>query len=220
MVQLHAANAGVPLNRPTLDVDIVLHIETGAAVFNEVKKQLEDLGYELRWSLKDEDPIHRFVRGAEKTPEIVDVMVADHLAPKHVPKLRGHPVFQVPGATSALRKTVNCTIEIDGASTRLSLPTVLGALILKGAAFISDRNDTQRHLDDAAILASSIGNPITERNVPMTEHDPVRLETLAKELEDPQHRSWQLIPNDRRERARRALMTIATRPKTSRHGGS
>lgn len=37
MVQLHAAKAGVPLNRPTLDVDIVLHIETGAAVFNEVK---------------------------------------------------------------------------------------------------------------------------------------------------------------------------------------
>ncbi|MFK4362271.1 hypothetical protein ABH939_005806 [Rhodococcus sp. 27YEA6] len=29
MVQLHAAKAGVPLNRPTLDVDIVLHIETG-----------------------------------------------------------------------------------------------------------------------------------------------------------------------------------------------
>ena len=95
MVQLHAAKAGVPLNRPTLDVDIVLHIETGAAVFNEVKKQLEDLGYELRWSLQDDDPIHRFTRGGEKTPEIVDVMVADHLPPKHVPKLKGHPVFQV-----------------------------------------------------------------------------------------------------------------------------
>ena len=38
MVQLHAARAGVPLNRPTLDIDIVLHIETGAAVLNEVKK--------------------------------------------------------------------------------------------------------------------------------------------------------------------------------------
>ena len=211
MVQLHAAKAGVPLNRPTLDVDIVLHIETGAAVFNEVKKQLEDLGYELRWSLQDDDPIHRFTRGGEKAPEIVDVMVADHLPPKHVPKLKGHPVFQVPGATSALRKTVNCTIEIDGVPTRLSLPTVLGALILKGAAFISDRNDTQRHLDDAAILASAIGNPIVER-VDLTGSDPVRLERLSEALADPQHPSWLLVPEDRRARAHKALMTIATRP--------
>ena len=89
---------------------------------------------------------------------------------------------------------MNCTIEIDGVPTRLSLPTVLGALILKGAAFISDRKDTQRHLDDAAILASAIGNPIVERDVTMTENDPRRLEKLAEALENPQHRSWQLVP--------------------------
>ena len=217
MVQLHAAKAGVPLNRPTLDVDIVLHIETGAAVFNEVKKKLEELGYELRWPHKAGDPLHRFTRGLEE-PEIVDVMVADHLAPLHLPKLKGHTVFQVPGATSALRKTVNCTIDIDGASTRLSLPTVLGALILKGAAFTSDSRDTQRHLDDAAILASAIGNPIVERDVPMTGNDPRRLEKLAEALENPQHRSWQLVPEGRRDRAYRALMTIATRPENPSSG--
>ena len=102
---------------------------------------------------------------------------------------------------------MNCTIEIDGVPTRLSLPTVLGALILKGAAFISDRKDTQRHLDDAAILASAIGNPIVERDVTMTENDPRRLEKLAEALENPQHRSWQLVPEGRRDRAYRALMT-------------
>ncbi|WP_431230181.1 hypothetical protein [Paenarthrobacter nicotinovorans] len=31
MVQLHAAAAGLAVSRPTADVDIVLHIETGAA---------------------------------------------------------------------------------------------------------------------------------------------------------------------------------------------
>ena len=142
MVQLHAAKAGVPLNRPTLDVDIVLHIETGAAVFNEVKKQLEDLGYELRWSLQDDDPIHRFTRGGEKTPEIVDVMVADHLPPKHVPKLKGHPVFQVPGATSALRKTVNCTIEIDGGTNPFEPADRSGGSDPQGGSF---HQRPQRH---------------------------------------------------------------------------
>lgn len=82
MVQLHAARAGVPLNRPTVDVDIVRHIESGAAIFNEIKKQLEDLGYELVMPLTD-DPIRRFTRGPEKSKQIVDVMVADPLSPRH-----------------------------------------------------------------------------------------------------------------------------------------
>ncbi|MGH3894476.1 MAG: hypothetical protein ACRDTW_23180 [Rhodococcus qingshengii] len=85
MVQLHAARAGVPLNRPTVDVDIVRHIESGAAIFNEIKKQLEDLGYELVMPLTD-DPIRRFTRGPEKSKQIVDVMVADPLSPRHAPR--------------------------------------------------------------------------------------------------------------------------------------
>lgn len=211
MVQLHAAKAGVPLNRPTIDVDIVLHIETGAAVFKQIKKQLEDLGYELVMPLTD-DPIHRFTRGPEESKQIIDVMVADHLSPRYRPTLKGRPVFRIPAGTSALRKTVNCTIEIDGASTRLSLPTVLGALILKGEAHLRDSRDKQRHLDDAAILASAIVNPIVERKAKMTRHDPSRLRILATALKDPHHPSWLRVPEKRRRRAYTALQKIAERP--------
>lgn len=45
MVQLHAAHAGMLLTRPTVDVDMVLHIETGAATWSGVREQLEGLGY-------------------------------------------------------------------------------------------------------------------------------------------------------------------------------
>lgn len=211
MVQLHAAKAKVPLNRPTVDVDIVLHIETGAAVFNQVKKQLEELGYELVMPLTD-DPVHRFTRGPQESQQIIDVMVADHLSPRYRPAVKGRPVFRIPAGTSALRKTVNCTIEIDGASTRLSLPTVLGALILKGEAHLRDSRDKQRHLDDAAILASTIVNPIIERKAPMTRHDPSRLRTLATALKNPNHPSWLMIPEKRRRRAYTALQKIAESP--------
>jgi len=211
MVQLHAAKAKVPLNRPTVDVDIVLHIETGAAVFKQIKKQLEELGYALVMPLTD-DPIHRFIRGPEESKQIIDVMVADHLSPRYRPTLKGRPVFRIPAGTSALRKTVNCTIDIGGISTRLSLPTVLGALILKGEAHLRDSRDKQRHLDDAVILACAIRNPIVERKATMTRHDPSRLRALATALKDPNHPSWLMIPEKRRRRAYNALQKIAERP--------
>ncbi|PBC47431.1 hypothetical protein CJ177_41380 [Rhodococcus sp. ACPA1] len=40
-------------------------------------------------------------------------MVADHLAPKYRPMVSGREVFAVPAGTAALRKTVDCLIEID-----------------------------------------------------------------------------------------------------------
>lgn len=108
-------------------------IETGITTFGGVRDRLEKLGYTLRLPMGD-GPIHRFERGVEH----VDVMVADRLAPKWKPSVRGVPVFAVPGGTSALRKTVCCDMEINGVAVRLSVPDVLGALVLKGAAYQED----------------------------------------------------------------------------------
>jgi predicted nucleotidyltransferase len=136
MVQLHAAYAGMMLTRPTRDVDMILHIETGAASFAGVREQLELLGYVLHEPV-GKGPVHRFCRG-EKREQMVDVMAADHLAPKWRPKVLQHTVFAVPGGTSALRKTVNCDVSFESAVVTLSLPDPLGALVLKGAAYVSD----------------------------------------------------------------------------------
>jgi len=45
MVQLHAVHAGLPLTRATRDVDRIWHIETGAATFGGVRRQLDRLRY-------------------------------------------------------------------------------------------------------------------------------------------------------------------------------
>lgn len=81
MVQLHVAHAGRRLTRPTRDVDMLLHIETGAATFAGTREQLERLGYAIHEPVGD-GPVHRFYRAVEQ----VDVMVADHLPPKWQPK--------------------------------------------------------------------------------------------------------------------------------------
>ncbi len=194
MVQLHAVHAGLPASRATVDVDMVLHIETGKTTFGGVREQLEKLGYTLRLPMGD-GPVHRF----ERADEQVDVMVADHLAPKWQPKVRGVPVFAVPGGTSALRKTVCFDLAIGDAAIRLSVPDVLGALVLKGAAYKADTRDPSRHLDDAAVLACAVDNPMDERKR-MQGSDHGRVLVLAKQLESIDHRSWSGIPVEHRSR--------------------
>ena len=187
MVQLHAVHAGLPLTRATRDVDMILHIETGAATFGGVRHELERLGYVLREPV-GEGPVHRFVRGAGDA-ETADVMVADRLPPNLHPKVLRRRVFAVPGGTSALRKTVNCEASTGKGAVVLSIPDVLGALVLKGAAYLEDSRDRGRHLDDAAVLACAVTDPVGDR-ARMIGSDRKRITALWAVLIDLDHRSW------------------------------
>lgn len=187
MVQLHAVRAGLPLTRATRDVDMILHVETGAATFGGVRRELERLGYRLREPVGS-GPVHRFVRGAGDG-ETVDVMVADRLPLKLHPKVLQRKVFAVPGGTSALRKTVNCEVTAGAGAVTLSIPDVLGALVLKGAAYLEDSRDRGRHLDDAAVLACAVTDPVGDR-ARMIGSDRKRIAALWTMLGDLGHRSW------------------------------
>jgi hypothetical protein len=211
MVQLHIAHAGLPMERATSDIDMVLHVETGAITFPSARQALESLGYEMQVPNADDSPIHRFIRRRDR----VDVMVADRLPQKRIPTVRGRPLFQVPAGTSALRKTVDCTVE-RGVETSLtfSIPDVLGALVLKGAAYRGDPRDRERHLDDAAILACTVDQPQREATR-LEGSDRGRLRALANVLRDPNHRSWLLVPPELRSHGRAALEVISQDPPTS-----
>lgn len=188
MVQLHAARAGLALTRPTRDVDMMLHIGTGAATFGGVRQELERLGYVLQ-EPAGSGPVHRLIRGPREA-ETVDVMVADHLPPRLHPQALRRKVFAVPGGTSALNKTVLCEVSTGAESVTLSIPDVLGALVLKGAAYLEDSRDRERHLDDAAVLASAATDPVADRARMGAGSDGKRIRALWKVLQDRDHRSW------------------------------
>lgn len=187
MVQLHAAYAGLQVARTTRDVDMILHIETGAASFSAVQYELERLGYAIREPV-GKGPIHRFSRG-DRHAETVDVMVPDHLSPRRRPKVLGRNVFAVPGGTSALNKKINCEVNTAVGVVVLSIPDVLGALVLKGAAYVEDSRDRERHIDDAAILACALTDPVADRTR-MAGSDERRIAALWKVLQNLDHRSW------------------------------
>ena len=208
MVQLHMAHAGIPVHRTTVDIDMVLHLETGAITFGRAREALEQLGYELGTPVGRASPVHRFTRGLDR----VDVMAADQLTPAFVPKVNGRKLFQVPAGASALRKTVNLRIDRSADSPlTFSIPDLLGALILKGAAFKADPRDRDRHLDDAARLACAIESPAIEARR-LKGSDRGRIQALASELHDPAHRSWEMVPDDLRPFGLQALELLASNP--------
>lgn len=205
MVQLHSAAAGMAVSRPTADVDIVLHIETGAATTAAVVAALNGLGYTLQQSIDRQAPAHRFVRGVQQ----VDVMVADHLPPALIPTLGGRRPFQVAGGTQALQRTVNCRLVVDHDPVIISIPNALGALVLKGAAYREDSRDKDRHLDDAVVLCATIRKPLLTA-AQLKGSDRSRILALHKELADPGHRSWQLLEPGDRTPAMDALRILAS----------
>ncbi|MGY1709080.1 hypothetical protein ACI8AC_06165 [Geodermatophilus sp. SYSU D00758] len=64
MIRLHAVAAGLPVVRPTNDVDVLLHVETGRGRAQQVATALEGLGYRLRPSI---DPARGRRTGSSST---------------------------------------------------------------------------------------------------------------------------------------------------------
>lgn len=217
MTQLHTVRHGVAIVRPTNDVDIVLHIETRRGVPHAVATALEELGYEFQTSIDPRNgTAHRFIRGGSTVDLVtgdadqVDVLIADHPAPRVIEKLRGNDMIRIEGGTQALRRTVNARMHIvPGTVTTISVPRPFGALILKAAAYTTDSRDRQRHLVDAAALLACIDDPLAERTV-LTGSDRRRITTLVRNL-PPDHVAWQMLPREMRTQAQLSLGLLAGR---------
>ncbi len=137
MTQLHAAYHGIYAVRPTDDVDIVLHIETTRGLPAAAATALEGIGYQLVTSLDSkEKTAHRFTRDGQVVdlvtaeqlpatePGVVDVLIADHPAPRVVGRLRGKEMVAIEGGTQALRRTVLATLAIrEDSPTTVSTPS-------------------------------------------------------------------------------------------------
>lgn len=214
MAQLHGIHAGINAVRPTNDIDIVLHVETTRGIASETARALESLGYELAPSIDERnDTAHRFRRGESTIdvvtsgPDVVDVLVADHAAPRVVEKLRGRKMVAVEGGTQALRRTINARLQIAGGrTTTVSVPSPFGAVILKAAAYQTDSRDRDRHLQDAALLLAAIEDPYAEREQ-SAGSDRSRLQTLARAL-PASAAQWRTLPLDVRTNGQTALRIL------------
>ncbi|RBY97965.1 hypothetical protein DQ237_03470 [Blastococcus sp. TF02-8] len=217
MVQLHAVAAGLPVVRPTNDVDVLLHVETERGRAAQVARGLEQLGYELAPSIDSRvGTAHRFVRGSATVDlvgsprSVVDMVAPDHAPARTLERFRGYELVTVPGGTQARRRTVATELQIgDGGPTRLSVPDAFGALILKAAAHRTDTRDPDRHLTDAAVLLACV-DPFEERA--RSSSDRSRLLHLKRHLADPTAPAWLALPESARRDAQDALGFLCEEP--------
>jgi hypothetical protein len=212
MTQLHGIHRGVTAIRPTLDVDMVLHIETSPGVVADAARALESLGYQFAPSIDDRNPIaHRFTRGGSTVDlvagDVVDVLIADHPAPRVITRLRGRSMVRIEGGTQALRRTINARLEVvPGRLTTISVPSPFGAAILKAAAYLTDSRDKERHLQDAALLLAVIDDPHAER-AGLAGSDRQRLFALTRALPG-DARQWRALPEPWRTNGQTALRIL------------
>jgi hypothetical protein len=176
MVQLHAAIATLPAPRITRDVDCALHLETRAVSFPQAAQLLQDAGFRLN---TDTRYAYRFDRDHER----IDLMCSDRYGVRRKPRYDGRPLFGIPGGTRALRETINVDAATVSGGVRLVIPSIKGALVLKGAALQEDSRDRDRHAEDCVLLlACSIEPDELTRN--LSPRSRARLRTAVRTLDE------------------------------------
>lgn len=194
MTQVHAGLAGMR-SRATDDVDMLVDVLASARNIGAVTRSLEKMGFEPQEPGLRGSAFHRMVKGAL----IVDVLVADHLPAgrQKAAKVNTWPMLETPGGAQAIERKTEVVIASEAREATVWLPNLLGALVLKCAAYATDRRNPHRHLEDVALLASLL----TDHAGAISQlhgSDRKRLRKAAEALSDPNEPSWLLLESGQR----------------------
>lgn len=169
MAQLHCIHAGgLGPVRPTNDVDMVLHIETKRGLPAAAASALESLGYELVVSIDPrEGTAHRFRRKGSVVDvvtsgdDVVDVLTADHAAPRVRERLRGRELIAIRGRDPSIASHRQRAARHRRPGNRAQCPEPSGGRpsSSKQRRIQTDSRNPERHLQDSAALLSCIADP-------------------------------------------------------------
>lgn len=205
MVQMHASMGGLE-SRATKDVDLLIDVLSPSSSIKGVVRSLAKLGFEAQEPGLRGSAFHRMRKGQY----VVDLLVADHLPTRkqQATHVNRWPVMEIPGGAQAIDRKMPVTIEAETRRSIVYIPDLLGALILKCAAYSADRRNRERHLDDAALLAALITNHATEQKR-LHGSDKKRIRAAAAALENPNSPSWLLLPQELRLRGQYTLRILS-----------
>jgi hypothetical protein len=203
MVAAHARRAGVMMGRPTDDVDVLVDYMANRSSLAQARKALLELRFELG---SDERHAYRFLHPDGRK---LDLMVADHLPSRMEPRLDRRPAFAAPSGEQAIRRRDAYQLRFaSGVTAEVGVPDELGALVAKAAAWLVDRRDRRRHLDDSAVLLACVVDASDLDYGSMSKNDRKRIRSVADELIDPVYSSWANLDDADRDRGMFTLRVI------------
>jgi len=206
MVQAHALMSSYE-SRATVDVDMLIDVLADSTNITHVIEALESLDFEAQEPAFRKSPFHRLMRGEQ----IVDVLIADHLPSgrRAGAKMGALPLLETLGGAQAIDRKMKVEFKYADTVCTFYMPDVLGALVIKGAAYSSDNRDRDRHLEDAALLASLVGDVKHELDR-LRGSDKKRLRSLQRELAEPNHLAWLNLPAENRQRGQDVLRILSS----------
>jgi hypothetical protein len=182
MTLLHCLENGITGARPTDDGDLVLDVWSHRDALRTIGRWLQDTqGFEL---LDTADGFaYRFTR---------DDTTLDLLVPEGLDRQRtqpptmtaGRPALPIEGGNQALRRVERVSVQVGSRSGHVRRPSLLGAVVLKAAAFVADSRDAERHAQDLGLLleAALMSGSLRAMDAQATAHDRKRLRDALRRL--------------------------------------
>ena len=154
MVHLWCVERDTTPNRPTDDADAVLDVRAQPTILHQVTKALVDIGFESAGE-SPEGHQHRWTRG----DATIDLLIAEHVRGKAAARrgVTGGTTLEARGSNQGIDRAELVTVNHDGRPAQIWQPNLLGALVLKAAAFTAPLDQgVKRHLIDFAVLSTLV----------------------------------------------------------------
>lgn len=206
MVQAHALLAN-RISRATKDVDMLVNLMVSGLSASSVVKKLEAIGFEAQEPGLRRSVFHRLRRDSS----VVDILIADHLpsGKRESAKFNRWPMMEMPGGAQAIERAMPVQIECGRDSATVLIPDLLGAIVLKAAAYSSDRRSRERHLEDIALLSSLVVD-VRMLKEQMRGSDAKRIRAAWKALSNVNDPAWLLLVPDERQKGHDTLRVLAS----------
>ena len=203
MTYIHACRGGIEMPRSTDDADFLVNAIVNRSGLTAFSVAASQLGFELK---RDERFAYRFLHPDGRK---IDVMVPDHL-PSHLRvRLAQLPALEVEGGQQAIdRRDLYELTFASGKTVTVGVPDEIGALVAKGAAYLVDRRNPSRHLDDAATILASITDASELDYRRSTRSDRHRLRAIKDKLVDEISIHWVNVDPAARTRGQMNLALV------------
>lgn len=209
MVLLHALEHGAEPPQISQDGDVVGDVRTDRRALLSIVDALEQRGFTLEGIARD-GTAHRYVKPATPEPVKIDVLAPEGLgAGADLTTTRPGRTIEVPGGTQALRRTERVHVVQEGRQALVPRPSLLAAIVGKGAA-CGIPGDPARHLRDLALLCAIAPDPFALAEE-MTAKDRKRVR-LGAALHDDAHPTWVLVPAHLRRHGQDAYAILTDDP--------
>lgn len=192
MTLLHCLEHGIDGARSTDDGDIVLDVWTHRDAVRSTGLWLT-AEHGFTFSDTQDGFAYRYTR---------DGATLDLLVPEGLDRQRwspraagGRDPLPIDGGNQALLRVERVPVQVGTRTGHVRRPDLLGALVLKAAAYVADSRDTDRHAEDLALLAQAAldSGQLRALSQQAKPHDRKRLRTALRTL-PAEHACWRTRP--------------------------